>query len=97
MVHSKLIEVLEDFSTISVSAGQTVIVDFQMLLAGAEQLLTTSAISRDASIECEICAPRQLRITCHRPGTATIISTVGLHGTEEVADRIGLVVQVIPA
>lgn len=97
MVNSQLIEVTEDFSTISMGAGQTVIVDFQLLLPGAEELLESSAISRDNIIHCEICNPRQLRITAHSSGTATIISTVGLLPSNEIVDRLGLVVQVSQA
>lgn len=97
MVNSKLIEVLEDFTTISVSVGQTVVVDFQLLLKGAEQLSECSAISRDPLLDCTICSPTQLRITANHPGTATVISTISLLHTQDIVDRIGLVVQVAQA
>lgn len=96
MENSKLIEIVEDFTTISISVGQTVIVDYQLLLAGAEQLLESNVISRDRVISCEITHPRHVRIAAHSPGTATVISTVGLLPTGEIVDRIGLVVQVHP-
>jgi len=95
LVNSKLIEVLADFTTISVSVGQTVVVDFQMLLKGAEQLSECSAISRDPLLDCVITSPTQLRINATKPGTATVISTISLLHTREIVDRIGLVVQVI--